>query len=581
VNDWALRFVRRRADGLSCALIALLCFAVFRSAPNLQFGDSQYAMLLAENLLRHGDLALERYDLPEHDYRLERVGGHRYYAYAPGTSLLSLPFVAIARSGGSSSIRPDGAYDARGELLLDSRLAFVLMAAFAAIVYCTARLVFPIPSSAGITLVAAFGTQVFSTASRAMCPDTWSLVLIGLAIFLLLKSMVRSERLNLPLLGTVEGAAYLVRPTATVVVLAATAVYVGVTRRKEIWQFLLPAAAWIGALAVYSRQVFEVFFPDYHDTRGLDFAAPVTGLLGNLVSPSRGLFVNVPVAAAIAFALVRYRRTIRLKRLMWLALAVVLGHLILIAGSTTWWGGHGYGARPTTNLVPWLAALGVVALDAFFAAGCIGRPADNAVAIGAGLLCVSSIAVNAVGAFSPDAARWNVMPENIDESPSRLWSWRRPQFLAPFVEPDGPFPLLPPNGLHAGAAEADEYLGLVWSSGEGEFRWTEGRGGATVRFSVPTVGAGVLELDVQPYLQPGKLSKQILIVSMNGRVVDALGIERGGFATYEVPVPGDAVRSHNVLRLYLPDAASPAEVEGGADTRELGIAARVIRWQQR
>jgi hypothetical protein len=50
-----------------------------------------------------------------------------------------------------------------------------------------------------------------------------------------------------------------------------------------------------------------------------------------------------------------------------------------------------------------------------------------------GLLCVASIAMNAVGAWSFEADRWNVTPDNINRDPARLWSWRRPQFLAPVV----------------------------------------------------------------------------------------------------------------------------------------------------
>src|SRR5258708_336834 len=68
----------RRMDALVGSLIFLICFAVFRSAPNDQHTDSRYSMLLAENLLRHGDFDLSRYDLPDNDYRLQGVGSHRY-----------------------------------------------------------------------------------------------------------------------------------------------------------------------------------------------------------------------------------------------------------------------------------------------------------------------------------------------------------------------------------------------------------------------------------------------------------------------------------------------------------------------
>jgi len=33
------------------------------------------------------------------------------------------------------------------------------------------------------------------------------------------------------------------------------------------------------------------------------------------------------------------------------------------------------------------------------------------------------------GARKPDGYLWNVTPVNVDQSPSRLWDWRDPQFL--------------------------------------------------------------------------------------------------------------------------------------------------------
>src|ERR1700690_3715444 len=95
-------------------MVLMVCFAVFRVAPIRQVLDSQYSMLLSENLLRHGDFALDRYHLPESDYRLRTVGGHQYYSFPPGTSVLSVPFVAIMHLFGVSAVGPDGTYDVAG-----------------------------------------------------------------------------------------------------------------------------------------------------------------------------------------------------------------------------------------------------------------------------------------------------------------------------------------------------------------------------------------------------------------------------------------------------------------------------------
>src|SRR5579859_3914760 len=113
----------RRADAARGLLVFLLCFCVFRIAPIRQSTDSHYSMLLAENVLRHGDLALERYRLPEPDYRLRRIGEHLYYSFPPGSSLLSVPLVALLDWTGTSALGPDGGYDGSGEQDVAAALA--------------------------------------------------------------------------------------------------------------------------------------------------------------------------------------------------------------------------------------------------------------------------------------------------------------------------------------------------------------------------------------------------------------------------------------------------------------------------
>ena len=45
------------------------------------------------------------------DYRLEDVGGHRYYGFPVGTSILSVPYAAVMRLRGVSAVHADGSYD--------------------------------------------------------------------------------------------------------------------------------------------------------------------------------------------------------------------------------------------------------------------------------------------------------------------------------------------------------------------------------------------------------------------------------------------------------------------------------------
>ncbi len=575
----AARWLDRRVDALVGALILIVSFSVFVRAPIQQAGDSRYSMLLAENLLRHGEFTLDRYDLPDPDYHLQNIGGHRYYYFPPGTSILSIPFVAAMHLRGVSAVRADGAYDRAGELALDTRLAALLMAGFAALTYFTSRLLLPVAWSVAIASVSAFGTQVFSTASRSMWSDTWGIALVGVAIFLLLRSSVLARRPNLPLLATLESLAYLVRPTNSLVLLG-TGIYVAVFHRKDLWQFALTLAGWLGLFVVYSWIHFHEIVPDYFRADRLQFVAPWSALLGTLISPSRGLFVCVPAVLAIALVLALYRRTLRFRSLAALGAFVIACHIVVLSGFEHWWGGHCYGARLTTSLVPWLVLLAILAADAFRtdsdwkARG----PAQIAVAIVTGLLCVASVAINAVGAFSRQANAWNVFPDSIDRTPDRLWSWQRPQFLAPFVEPRGAFLPLPADGLRLGTPEGDRYRGSGWAEGEGAFRWTDGRGASALRFSLPEGRPGILEIELHPYLGAGRIPSQRLAISVNDRDVGGFVVSAPDFAIYRVRVPAEVATQTSVLWLRHPDAASPAAIEGAADGRLLGVAVRTVRW---
>ena len=142
---------RRRRAGLSKsgALAAALIFAVtlfiFWISPIYQVTDSQYSMLVSESLLHHGTFKLDPYTIPrgkpvkrpaylmvESAWQLELVNDHIYYFYPPGSSLLSLPYVALMNAFGISAAHADGTFNYDGEITIETSLAAILMALDAA-----------------------------------------------------------------------------------------------------------------------------------------------------------------------------------------------------------------------------------------------------------------------------------------------------------------------------------------------------------------------------------------------------------------------------------------------------------------
>src|SRR2546423_15661710 len=77
--------------------------------------------------------------------QLEISDGHIYYFFPPGSSLLSLPYVALLNACGVSAANADGTYNQRGETIIQASLAALLMAGLACVFFCTARRRLPRP----------------------------------------------------------------------------------------------------------------------------------------------------------------------------------------------------------------------------------------------------------------------------------------------------------------------------------------------------------------------------------------------------------------------------------------------------
>ena len=149
----------------------------------------------------------------------------------------------------------------------------------------------------------------------------------------------------------------------------------------------------------------------------------VAGLAGVLVSPSRGLFVYAPVLVFPVVGLAAWLVRRRVGVLACAALAAAVG-VATIAQFSVWWGGHSFGPRLLTDVLPALV-LGLVPI----------WPAVRRRALGRALFALAfavSVVVEIVGAFyfpSPRDVEWNMSPEDVDFAHERLWDWRDPQLL--------------------------------------------------------------------------------------------------------------------------------------------------------
>jgi hypothetical protein len=561
---------------LSLFVVTLLIFLV---SPVRQLTDSNYSMLLSESLLHHRSFALDSYAIPRlkptwHDntfkngemYQLEIVGPHLYYYLPPGSSVLSLPYVALVNAFGVSAAKADGSYDPEGETRIEIGLASILMALLACIIFFTARLYLPLGWSIIVALGSALGTQVWSTASRALWSDTWAIVLLALALYLVLLDSLGKRRLNPYVLATVLAWTYFVRPTNAISIVGIAA-FVWLQRKEQFFKLVLTGIVWLAGFVSYSWINFHRLLPKYFSPGRLSFGSFGTAFAGNLISPSRGLLIFVPVLLFVAYLAITNRGVFR-NKLALIALPVMLLHLIAVAGFVPWNGGFCYGPRYSTGLVPWFAVLGILSIREY--RNSAGRWKEFTFGIGAVLL-VLSIAINARGATSYEAWMWNVWPDNVDKVPQKIWDWRRPQFLAGLVPPPPPNPLpVLRDRVQFGTEASDNFAWYGWSQGEQSFRWSDGRK-AAIAFSADRTRDANLRMRVGAFIDSDRMREQHVSIFLNDSLLLNTTLNEEPAKEFVFPIDRNLLRDQNSLVFVLPDAASPKSLGISSDQRRLAI----------
>lgn len=430
-----------RAIFIAQSALAAVSFLVLLFSPVMQMSDSVYSMLTAESIVEHGTPDLSAYKIPRfrpqlpaltiasdfgNAYQLGLINGKVLYYFPHGSSILSVPFVAIMKIFAVSPAAPDGTFSLHGELIIQKTLSAFLMAMLAVIFLRTALLTLNLRWSMVIAAGATFGTQIWSTASRGMWSHTWEIFLAGWVVYLLLRAEQRMAPVHPAALAISLALMYFVRPTAAVPIVFVT-LYLLCVHRRDFIAYAIAGAICAALFAAYSLAVFGTVIPGYYLASRLSLSTLWVGLPGNLISPSRGLFVYVPAAGFVLYLVARHWNRVQHKALAILALAIVAGLTLVASSYPVWWGGRCYGARLLTDAVPWfvlLAALGCAAIPAERRA-----PARNpALIVGAGLLLIS-VAMNARGALSWSTEEWNKI-EPVDK---RVLDWSDPQFIAGLI----------------------------------------------------------------------------------------------------------------------------------------------------
>jgi len=416
---------------------------------NMGCGDSMWSIPTAVALLDEGTPRLDRY-LPLIEARrsafIERAGGHYYTVYPFATSLIAAPAVAALRPIAAAAFRlapslatrmeavqmqrgcppPDGEPVVHLHSWTEALVASAIVAATTVVMFNIARVELGAVGAVIVALIFAFATSAWSTASRSLWQHGASMLMLALA----LDWQVRRRP---GLAGAALAAAYTVRPT-NAIPLAFGAMWAWLDRRGHVAAFVGGAACVLAVFAAATRHVYGTWLPPYY--RPSFFAANphfFEALGGQLVSPARGLFVYSPVllgSFAGAAIKLRHRRFSALD----LSLALtILAHWILISTIYSWWGGHSYGPRFFTDMLPYLVYFLIPLVGWLRDPSPAGSGRRIAIRLATAFFAASiavSVFMHGQGALSREAPYWNRRPLDIDYAQDRLWDWRRPPFLA-------------------------------------------------------------------------------------------------------------------------------------------------------
>jgi hypothetical protein len=416
-------------------------------SPVFQGGDSRWAIPLTVSILQEGNLDLDEFSnhISPQDARIDQIGEH-FFSYFPyGSSLFAVPVVSIAGRLNPAIMSDPFPYARQLELLV----AALAVALTTVVVYLIGRLRdLSYGSALLFALVFSFGTSAWSTASRALWQHGPSMLMLAIALYLLLRA--RHDPHLVQYAGLPLAFAFTIRPTNSLSILA-VGLYILIYHRPYVWRYIL----WGMVVAVpfiwMNLYSFGAFMPRYFLPDRVGSTSYFTeALLGNLISPGRGLLIFTPIVLLIVYIVIlRIRRQV-LDPLERMVIGILLLHWILISTFPHWWGGWSFGARFFTDMMPYLWFL-------FFpAAQLLKGPEVSArfrtIFIGLALI---GVLIHGRGAIVPATyAQWNALPVSIDKDPSRLWAWDDLQFLrgTPLLDP-----LFPPK-FSVTPAEATIYF---------------------------------------------------------------------------------------------------------------------------
>lgn len=443
----------QRQHTLIAIALFFLTFLIYFRSQNTFISDSTWAVHIASSIINSGNINLDEYEQLVVDQGYFGVirnknTGHLLPQFPVGNSILIIPVMWVIEHTkdlpGQESfyqyLQQTSPYDPY-LIAIQHFTASVITALVVLVLYYIGHNQFNTTTAILGVCAFAFGTSAYSTASRVLWQHGPSMLMLVITLSLFIKG--QSDPHAVKWAGLPLAFSYIIRPTNSIPILIFTIVVL-LRYRKQLPGYILSAMVVAVPFIGSNWLVYGRFLPPYYSPQRLG-SSPYfwEALAGNLISPSRGLFVFSPVMLLALYGIyTKFRRADF--RLIDGALAAVIGlHWIMISTFRHWWAGHSYGPRFFTDMMPYMTY--------FLLAGLyeLTSPAKQVRwrQIGMGIFAVLaslSIAIHYAGANQTAVSGWSRWPVEVDTHPSvRLWDWTDLVFFR--TEDDWPLADLPPS----------------------------------------------------------------------------------------------------------------------------------------
>jgi len=321
--------------------------------------DSIVRQAVTEDLVAHGSFALPE-EMGRH-WGLRGVDGRYYTNHGLGQSLLAVPFFVA----GSVVGNPKFAVSLLGPLVSAGSCVVLFLLAL--------RIGFQIARAAAVALMAGLCTQIWAE-SKSPFDHHIETLFVLVCVWQLASFRHDERRWRLVLAGAALGFAALTRVT-TVLWLPPLFLFGYLSGKPEPVSerlkcllregilFTAGLAPWVAFLFWYNYfrfgSIWEAGYSLWAAQRNLEnFSNPLLrGLVGELVSPGKGVLVYCPI---LLLALVGCRTFLRSRRSLGYCLILAsVGYLMFFAKYRAWHGDNAWGPRYLAFLIPyWMLFVG-------------------------------------------------------------------------------------------------------------------------------------------------------------------------------------------------------------------------------